>query len=319
VRPIDAEVSFRWPEKPDANSPRLSISTGLMKIPFGFEVPELDVVRPFLERSNVMRALFPGEFDLGALIRVEHRMLSLTVAVMNGSPIGDRVFPALDPVQKKEVVGRLGTRAEIAPGVTFDAGVSADTGSGFHEGTPTTKDAVVWRDDNGDGIVQATEIQVIPGSSATASQTFHRFALGGDARLTVAFAPGATFAVRAELVRASNLDRALQIADPVGAGHDLRELGWYLGATQEITKWALAGVRYDRYDPDADAVTQRAAAVVPVDQSYATLAVLAMLRYESARLSAEYDKNWNALGRSANGAPSTLRSDTVTVRAQVAF
>lgn len=38
---------------------------GLMKIPFGFEVPELDHVRPFLERSTVMRALFPGEFDSG--------------------------------------------------------------------------------------------------------------------------------------------------------------------------------------------------------------------------------------------------------------
>ena len=42
---------------------------GLMRIPFGFEVQELDYVRPFLERATVLRALFPGEFDLGARLR----------------------------------------------------------------------------------------------------------------------------------------------------------------------------------------------------------------------------------------------------------
>ena len=41
-------------------------SLGLLRIPFGFEVQEKDYVRFFLERSNVARALFPGEFDLGA-------------------------------------------------------------------------------------------------------------------------------------------------------------------------------------------------------------------------------------------------------------
>ena len=66
VRPIDAEVSVRWPDKAGSGAPHLLLSAGLMKIPFGFEVPELDVVRPFLERSTVMRALFPGEFDLWA-------------------------------------------------------------------------------------------------------------------------------------------------------------------------------------------------------------------------------------------------------------
>src|SRR5262249_3367716 len=167
VRPIDAEISIRWPEESSRALPNVLVTAGLMKIPFGFEVPELDYVRPFLERSTVMRALFPGEYDLGARLRVRYRIFELALALMNGSPIGNRVFPALAPGARKDIVGRVGTSFDIAHGVAMEAGVSAETGGGFHQGTPTTKDQVVWRDENSDGLVQATEIQVIPGSSAT--------------------------------------------------------------------------------------------------------------------------------------------------------
>jgi hypothetical protein len=319
IRPIDAEIAVHWPENADPGLPWFSVSAGLMKIPFGFEVPELDVVRPFLERSNMARAFFPGEFDLGARFQAKYRFFELSVAAMNGHPIGDRVFPALAPDQKKEIIGHLGVELPVAPGVGFEAGVSADTGNGFHEGSATSKDQLVWRDENGDGLVQATEVQIIAGSSATPSQQFHRFALGADARFAIRFAPHAQFDVRAELVRASNLDRGLETADPVGAGHDLHELGWYLGATQEVTSWGLVGVRYDYYDPDADAREQQAAQVVPRDRSYSTLAFLGMLRHSDARLSLEYDRNHNALGRAANGSPANLKSDALTLRAQYEF
>ncbi len=321
IRPIDAEIAAHWPAHPDAAGrlPYFTVSAGLMKIPFGFEVPELDVERPFLERSTMARAFFPGEYDLGARFRAQYRFLDVSIAAMNGHPIGDRVFPALAPDEKKEIIGHFGGHGELAPGVALQLGVSADTGSGFHEGTPTTKDQLVWKDDNGDGIVQATEVQVIAGSSASPSQQYHRFALGADARIALRFAPHAEFAVRAEVVRASNLDRAVEIADPVGAGHDLHEFGWYLGVTQELTSWGLVGVRYDHYDPDQDAREQQAAQLVPRDRSYSTLAFLGMFRYEDARLSLEYDHNSNALGRSASGAPTTLKSDALTLRAQLRF
>ncbi len=319
VRPINVEVGAHWPEHEAANSPQFSLSAGLIRIPFGFEVQEQDYVRPFLERSTAARAFFPGEFDLGARFQAKFQFLSLSVAVMNGHPIADRVFPALAPSAKKEIVGHFGTHSELAPGVVFEAGISADTGSGFHEGSPTTKDQLVWRDDNGDGQVGPTEIQVIAGSSAPPSQEFHRFALGADARLGIQFGPDARGELRAEIVRASNLDRAVEPADPLGSGHDLRELGWYLGVTQEVTRWGLLGIRYDHYDPDQDANEQRVTLVVPRDRSYGTLALLAMLRYGEGRLSFEYDRNRNALGRSANGTPTSLASDALTVRAQLRF
>ena len=319
VRPIDAEVSLQWPEHIDESRPYIAATLGLMKIPFGFEVPELDEVRPFLERSTVMRALFPGEFDVGARFRGGYRFVQWAIAAMNGNPLGDEVFPTLAPSRTKDLVGRVGVRGEVAPGIAWEAGVSGETGMGFHEGTPPTKDQLIWRDENGDGIVQATEIDVIAGSSATASQEFHRFAIGADARLMVHIARLGELALRAEIVRGQNLDRGVEFADPVGASHDLRELGWYAGATQELTQWAMVGIRYDQYNPDQDASTQRALYLVPSDRTYRTLALMAMLRYDRARLVLEYDKNDNALGRDPSGAPTTLKSDALTMRGQVKF
>ncbi len=319
VRPIDAEVRARWAAMGDEEGPALEVTMGLMKIPFGFEVPEKDQVRPFLERSTLMRALFPGEFDLGARLGVTYRSFEWTIALMNGNPLGDKVVPALAPVGTKEIVGRIGTHARIADGVRLELGVSGDSGLGFHEGTPTTKDQLVWRDENGDGLVEPTEIQVIPGSAATASQVFRRFAIGADARVTVRLPILGDLALRAEIARGQNLDRGIEYADPVGAGHDLRELGWYVGATQELTRWVMVGVRYDTYNPDQDASEQLAADLVPIDRSYSTLAIMAMFRHGGARLVLEYDKNGNALGRDASGAPTTLEDDALTLRGQVTF
>jgi hypothetical protein len=319
VRPIEADVSLRWPEKPDSRMPSVTATLGLTRIPFGFEVQELDHVRPFLERATMLQALFPGEFDLGLRILAKYRFLNWAFGVMNGSPIGGKVFPDLDPVQAKEIVGRIGVDLEIAPGIRFQAGASADAGTGFHPGTPATKNQLVWQDQNGDGLVESNEIIAVGGSPATPSQLFHRFALGGDVRLTVRVAPLGDLSFRGEAVQALNLDRGLEVADPIGAGYDLREVGWSGGATQEITRWGMIGARYDLYDPNADATRQKAANVVPSDRTYATFALMAMLRYEQARLLLEYDHNRNPLGLGANGAPTTLADDALTVRAQVVF
>jgi hypothetical protein len=319
VRPIEANVSARWPEHPDKRLPSLVATAGLMRIPFGLEVQELDWVRPFLERANVWQALFPGEFDLGVRLRAKYRFVDWGIAVMNGNPIGSKVFPDLDPVHEKDLVGRVGVDVTIVPGVRLQAGVSADGGTGFHAGTPTTKDVVVWQDANGDGVVQPNEITVIPGSAATPSQTFRRFAIGGDARLAVAMPVLGELALRGEIVSASNMDRGLEVADPIAAGHDLREVGWALGATQEITRWVTIGARYDRYNADADANAQRGVALVPIDRTYSTLALMGMVRYGNQRLLVEYDVNSNPLGVSAGGAPTTLADNALTVRAQLVF
>ncbi len=296
------------------------LTVGLLRIPFGYEVQEKDWARHFLERSNMERAFFNGEFDLGARAQGGWRFLRWQLAVMNGHPSGEKQFALVDPTASKDVLGRVGVSAHVTRRVLIAGGLSALWGTGFHRGQPATKDTIVWRDTNGDGQIDSTELIGVPGQPATPSQTFSRYAFGGDLELRVELPRLGAAMLYGEIVWATNLDRALLIADPIAVGRDLRELGWYVAYTQELTKWAAIGVRYDRYDPDEDARDQAGAQLVPRDRSFSTWAIAVAAEYPPyARLTLEYDRNTNPLGRSASGAPATLGSDVVTLRAQVVF
>jgi hypothetical protein len=72
VRVSAAEVAYRVAPWPGA-------AVGLLKIPFGFEVGQSDKDRLFLERSTVVRALFPGEYDVGARLAGGWRFLRYAV------------------------------------------------------------------------------------------------------------------------------------------------------------------------------------------------------------------------------------------------
>ena len=294
---------------------------GLYRVPFGFENPQKDYDRLFLERSSVIRAMFPGENDLGIGVAGGWRFLRYAFSAMNGDPIGEKLFPYRDPNESKDFLGRAGIETPLSSRASLRAGFSGLLGTGFHKGTPATKDTLVWRDANEDGIVQLSELQVIPGQPATPSENFDRFAVGGDAGVTISLPRLGELVVYGELVWASNLDRGIEPADPVAAGRDhLREFGWYVGFTQEVGRHAMIGVRYDRYNPDADAQEQQALNLVPVDRTYTTLAIAAAARFGAAhRITLEYDHNTNALGRTMSGLPTTLGRDAVTLRCQVVF
>ncbi len=319
LRPIDAEVSFRWPAKPVEGEPYIMATLGLFKTPFGFEVLEADNRRPFLERSTVIRAFFPGEYDLGARIKGGWRFLDYALGIMNGDPIGERSFPGRDPNKSKDLVFRVGAHSEPTKGVRVIGGFSGVTGSGFHQGTPSTKDVLVWRDTNEDGIVSPEEITVIPGTAAAASENFHRFALGADLRVIFDVPVLGELTLRGEVVRGSNIDRGIMPADPVATGRNLREFGWYAGFTQELTRYGMVGVRYDHYNPDGDAQTQLGVNVVPSNSAFSTWAFMGALRYGGGRFIAEYDHNRNALGRDLNGTPVNLADDSFTLRGEMSF
>jgi len=330
ARPWNAEVSLKWPPtapyvfpgdlaQQTTREPFVMVSTGLLLTPFGFEVAELDITRPFLERATMANELVPNSYDLGVRVLGGYKFVNYALGIMNGDPIGEQTFPGRDPNKSKDLVFRVGVSTEVIEGVRFDAGFSGLTGRGFHEGNGPSKDQLVWRDQNEDGIVQQTELQSLPGSPATPSEGFQRFALGGDARLHVRVPVLGELTLRTELMRAKNLARGVFVADPVSSSRDLRELGWYVGGTQELTRWAMIGVRYDLFDPDADATDQRPFALVPKDSSVSTWALMAMARWKTCRLVAEYDRRKNAFGRDASGAPTTLADDSLTLRAVVGF
>jgi hypothetical protein len=296
------------------------LALGLVRIPFGLEIQEWDPDRFFLERSNVSRALFPGTFDLGARAQVGWRFLRAQMAVMNGNPLGDASFPARDPNAAKDFVGRMGMDSTIAAKVHVTAGVSSLKGTGFHPGTPATKNVLVWNNQNEDGIVQLSEIQIIPGRAATPSQNFSRFAVGADSRISFTIPRLGNSVLFGEVVWGANLDRGLQPADPVASGRDLREFGWVVGAIQEFTSRAAFGVRYDFYNPDVDASRQTPTVLVPKDVSFRTWTfTLSWGGLSHDRLMLEYQHNRNALGVASDGSPTTLAADTLTLRGQMVF
>lgn len=330
VRPLNAEATFKWPasrpgrdpwvdERKLPNEAWFMVSAGLLHTPFGFEPMEFAIRRPFLEQTTMSNALFPGQYDLGFRVLGGYKALNYALGIMNGDPIDERAFPGRDPNESKDLVFRVGTAVDVTPDVRVEAGVSGLSGRGFHRGRPATNDRLVWRDLNEDTIVDPIELQSISGSPAEPSSSFRRFAMGADLRVSFALPVVGELQLRGEIIRASNLDRGVIVADPVAATHDLRELGWYVGVTQELTRWAQIGVRYDRYDPDADAREREPFALVPRDLSFATWSFMAAARVPYGRLVAQYDLRSNALGRDASGAPATLADDSFTLRAEARF
>lgn len=291
-------------------------SAGLVRIPFGFDASEQPTVRPFLERTRMVRALFPGQRDLGIGFDAEYQVFRLSLALMNGAPIGEVSGAAVDFTSSKDVVGRIGVDVPLG-NVQIEAGLSATTGQGLHPGTAETKDTLNWQDGNEDGLVELSELSVIPGAPATASRTFDHYALGADARLSVRWPVLGELSLRGELIRAQNLDRGLEPADPVAMGRDLRELGWAVAVSQELTAYAQLAARYESYDPDADAREVRGVEIVPRSSRYGTLSVAAAARIAPLRFLAQFDHETNSLGRGPNGEPVTLANDGFTLRAEI--
>ena len=312
------EASVAWvPSELD-----LTVQAGLIDIPFGVETPINARYRTFAEQPAFLQAFFPGDRDGGIVAKGGYEILRWSIAATNGAPQRDAQWKGKDPTSSYELMARIGGELAL-PHVWgrpwFQAGVSALSGEGLHPGTPPTKDQLTWVDENMDGIVQPTEIQVIPGSPGEASQKFKRNAIGVDAKvqwcLQWAGAGNAFF----EGAIATNLDRGVYYADPIAASRDVRELGFMVGAVQHVTKDAFAGVRYDRYDADRDATAQLGTTLVGTHRVFSTWAFLLAADHAGARLLFEYDHVQNPLGRALNGSPATISDDRALVRAQVLF
>ncbi|HEY1558276.1 MAG TPA: hypothetical protein VGF94_25795 [Kofleriaceae bacterium] len=300
----------------------VDVQAGLMLIPFGAAVPLNARYRIFLEQPTFLQAFFPGDNDAGAQVHGAYGYLRYSIAAMNGAPVKDAQWQGKDPSSSYDFIARVGGEIRLPgvpgrPHVTF--GLSALDGSDLDPGTPPTKDQLVWVDENGDGIVQPTELQVIPGSPGEPAGSFDHRALGADARVEWCLREAGQGEAFFEGAVATNLDRGVYYADPVATGRDLRELGWMAGVVQHAGPHAFAGVRYDTYDADRDATSRVGLDLVGAHRIYSTWAVLAAAVRGTARLSVEYDRVRNPFGLSDTGLPTTRADDRVTLRVQAEF
>ncbi len=305
------------PEK--AKPPLVVIAAGLMKIPFGADVPGSERDKAFLEQPAMSRALFPGNYDAGVMVSGAYGLARWAIAVMNGAPVADIQWRGLDPVSSFDLVGRVGFVVDGPRKSKFEGGVSGISGKGLHPGSAATKDDFQWVDRNEDGFIQLGELTVIPGSSGEPSETYTRDALGLDFQAHWCLCWLGTGTAFFELGVARNLDRSLVYADPVAQSRNLREVGFVIGAVQNLGAHAQIGVRYDRYNADRDALDIEGADVIAADPTFSTLSVMAAARYKDARLTVQYDRENNPFGRDDTGASVTRSADRVTLRAQVGF
>jgi len=317
-----AEVSLAYRDA--QQKPLVRLVLGLFDNPFGREVVESPRARPFMERSFASREFFPAEPDLGAGLMGEIGWFRYSVAAVNGQPLGDRTGYILqDPNAHKDIVGRVGVAVELPPETLISGGASILNGRGFRPGTDPTKNSVAWRDNLVENsLLEPSELIGIPGAAATSAVNFTRWLVGADLGLEFASALGRTH-LFGELSVGSNMDRNVFIADPVTAGYDIREFGYYAEFYQELKLASLApvqpivGFRYDYYDPDSDVLEKRSGRTLPLTESVTTYSPLLGLQVtDHTRLIGQWDIIKDSLARNTVGVPVDRKNNIVTIRLQ---
>lgn len=303
-----------------SKAPLLQFTLGMFRQPFGYELPLPGSVPWFMERSQVSRALFPSEIDVGGRLSGEAGPFHYAATVTNGEPLGENNgFALQDPNKNKDFTLNVGAQGNPLETLTVSGGISANKGRGFHAGTPATKGVVTWTDLDENGIVSPSELVGTAPQAATRSQTFERWAVGADLELQLQTQLG-TSMLYAEVITAKNLDRGFFPADPISNRSDLREFGYYIGFLQELTPYGIVGFRADFYDPNADATDHRAGQVLPARNTVRTYSPLVGLTLpKRARLVFQYDVIKDYLARDQRGVPTNLSNDAWTLRLQVSL
>ncbi len=317
IRRAEASLLYRGKNGEDL-PPLMMLTLGVTDLPFGFEILESARVRPFMERSLGSSALFPTEMDVGVKLSGAVSFLRYAFAITNGEPVDNLPgrFPR-DPNSAKDYSGRVGIDTQPLDVLSISAGTSFYQGTGFHAGAAATKPSFAWLDINEDRAIQANELQAVPGTAATPSLNFKRWAYGLDLEASLHTHLGTTRLV-AEGFLASNLDRAYLAADPGAGGNDVREAGGYLALTQEVSAWSQVGFRAGYYDPNADFFESRRGHQVSTSLGVRTLSPLVALRLQDrARLSFQYDFVHDHLAKDARGVPTDAKNNQATVRLQV--
>ena len=207
--------------------------------------------------------------------------------------------------------------SEPVVGFTVGGGVSFLTGEGFHAGNEAVKSDLRWRDDNGDLLVQPTELTTVAASAGGPSENFHRWGVNADLQLGLRTGLGQSL-LYGEVTLAENLDRGLFIADPAAQGGDTREFAAYIALLQEVTQYGHVGYRFDVYDGNSDYTESRRGEIRPESRSVRTYSpVIGLVLPDVGRLVFQYDFIDDSLGRDERGVPTDLRNDQWTVRLQV--
>lgn len=231
MRLLEAYVTLLDPWTP-LHDHQLTI--GQLNIPFGYEIERSSSVRELPERSRAENVLFSGERDRGVkLVSQWTPRLQTTVGLFNGGGVNSADFPSTDPTRGKDFLGR----------VRWSQGIFDVAGS-YYFGR-----------------------NIVPLTGADVMTDKERFGFDAQAYYSMPVLGGGT--VRAEWFLAHEVNpdsvKALVVAPTTGnpvrllkaganAGHLATDAsGGYLMWVQNVGDRAQGVVRWDTWDPNADA------------------------------------------------------------------
>ena len=208
---------------------RTEFTGGLFQVPFRMELEELSLFRPFIERSWASLNLFPPERDIGVHARTfaldDH--LVVDVGVINGQRLGEPRFVLQPDLNSSKDFFATVSGKKLGP---LEASLSGYAGRGQ--------------------IVDPQLLRV---------KNYDRYAMNLGARFAQVLVPvlGET-RLMGELMFGKNMDTGVIYpfgvpAIPMAFTDDVSGLGeraLYLRAEQELTRWGIAGFRFDTYTTD---------------------------------------------------------------------
>jgi len=213
-----------------ANDVRTEFTGGLFQVPFRMELEELSLFRPFIERTWASLNLFPTERDIGVHAKTiaAHDTVAIDVGIVNGQRLGEPRFVLQPDLNSSKDFFATISRKKLGP---FEVSLSGYAGRGQ--------------------IVDPQLLRV---------KNYDRSAVNVGARFVETLVPvlGET-RLMGELLFGKNMDTGVLYpfavpAIPVGFNDDvanLNERALYLRAEQELTRWGIAGFRFDTYTADS--------------------------------------------------------------------
>ncbi len=268
-----------------------------------YEVEYSSSQREVLERSRVIRAIYPGEREIGVKLEYIGSKISLKIQLMamNGNFTGSQ---AKDYDSKKDLMGRLVYSIKL-PG----AGLGIDLGAnGYYGGNRIKYNTFVSKSD---GTLDSTSFK--PGDY------LDKRWVGGEIQVYADFLGGV--ALKGEYVAgvnsassATNQDSKAKLADMRKDPTKLRNFSdYYIYLIKNIGSKNQFVAKYDYYHPN----TKLSGDAAKNELFYKTL-TLAWQYYlnDNIRISLNYEMPWNETNATN---PKELKDNTLGIRIQAKF
>jgi phosphate-selective porin len=278
----------------------LSLWAGQFNRP-NYEVEYSSSQREVMERSRIIRAIYPGEREIGVKLEYNGSKIPLKFqfAVLNGNFTGSQ---PLDVDTKKDLMSRLVYSFKLP-----DAGIGIDLGvNGYYGGTRIKTNPYV------------STVNPLIVDSVALGTYLDKHWIGGEIQLFADILGG--LSIKSEFIGGVNNYASLQglsaaIAQKSGDPNKVRSFsGYYLYLIKNIGTKNQFVARYDYYDPNTKSSGD---ASTLTELSYKTLALTWQYYLNDfIRISLQYEMPKNEINTAA---PSDLKDDVLTARIQAKF